>query len=199
MKRFFDPDNVLWQTVSSFYDLVMLSLCWILCCLPVLTIIPSTIALYDSVARCVRGGDGGMFRRFFRTFRNELGRGILLTIEWGILIAVMVVGYLIVVQGESGLLWILYLCALAIPAAVLCWIIVLESRFVYSLGTLHRNAMIFTFGYLPRTAAMLAILVAGAAVLLWMPVLIVAVPGLVANFQSAFAEKVLKHYMPEEE
>ena len=63
----------------------MLSCCWVLCCVPVGTIGAACIALYDATAHCVRGGEGGMYRRFFRTFKNELGRGFLLTLFWAVI------------------------------------------------------------------------------------------------------------------
>ena len=55
MKNFNDHENIIWRGFERFYDLVMLSLCWLLCSLPVVTVIPASIALYDCMARCVCG------------------------------------------------------------------------------------------------------------------------------------------------
>ena len=59
-----------------------LSVMWILCCLPVLTIMPACIALYDSVVNCLHGDEPSPIRRFFSTLRRELIRGIGLTVLW---------------------------------------------------------------------------------------------------------------------
>ena len=199
MKNFNDHENIIWRGFERFYDMVMLSLCWLLCSLPVVTVIPASIALYDCMARCVCGGEGGMLGRFFRTFKNELGRGILLSLFWGLLIGVLLFGYEYGVAQVSDMIHILYLCAAAILLAVLCWVVAIESRFVYGIGMLHRNALIFTFGYLPNTLVITASLLLGIAALWFAPFLVFVVPGLVANLQHRAVEKVLRKYMPKEE
>ena len=203
LKRFFDSNNIIWRTFNKFSDLMMLSLCWLLCCIGVVTIGASSIALYDAVSRCVRGDEGNMFRRFFRTFKNELGRGILLTVLWGLLCAALYIGYLYLYQAgvtSTGyaMISILYFFALFLPLAVLCWVISIESRFAYSFGQLHRTAFIFAFGYLPKTIPVVALLAAAIIVLLNLPFLVFIIPGLMTYFQSHFIEKVFVKYMPSE-
>ena len=73
-----------------------LSLFWLLCCLPVVTFFPACVALYDSVVHCVHGDEPGAFGRFFATLKDELLRGILVSVLWLVLIAVFVLGFQIV-------------------------------------------------------------------------------------------------------
>ena len=53
----FNPQNRFWQTLDHFADLLILSLLWLVCSLPLITAGAASAALYDAVARCVRGGE----------------------------------------------------------------------------------------------------------------------------------------------
>lgn len=198
MKQNEQSENIIWRGFGRLSDWFLVSICWLLCCVPVVTIVPACIALYDTVARCIRGEEAGLFSRFFRTFKNELGRGILLTALWAALCLFIAMGYLILYNAESAFS-LVYLGSLFIPLGVLCWVVALESRFVYGFGTLHKNAFIFTFAYLPQTLAIVAVLVVGIVVLLLFPPIVIVLPGIAANLQSVFIEKVMTRYMPKEE
>ncbi|MBO5129959.1 MAG: YesL family protein [Oscillospiraceae bacterium] len=203
MRSFFNPDNFLWRWFGKLADYVMLSCVWILCCIPMVTIGASCIALYDATAHCVRGNEGGTYKRFFRTFKRELGRGIVMTIFWAVLCWLLNAGYQVVSQlADTGNVWavlsIVYFCTLFIPLGTACWAVALESRFTYSFGDLHRNAFIFTFAHLPHTFAMAALLVLAINVCINLFPLIMVIPGLLTYLQSFFAERVMKKYMPSE-
>ena len=82
-------DNPLQKAVSvklrrisgaSLTDILALSVLWLLCSIPVLTLGAATTALYDSVVRCIRYKMPRPYERFFRTFKNELVPGALLTL-----------------------------------------------------------------------------------------------------------------------
>lgn len=201
MKKIFDHTNIFWQAVSHVSDYFILSCCWLLCCLPVITIGSSTIALYDTVAHCFRMGEGDMLKRFFRTFWRELGRGILITVLWAIIGCLLFFSYQILYQmGETSDTWamvsLVYLFALLVPVSILCWVLTTESRFVYSFGQLHKVAIIYTFGYLPKTIAIVALLIAAVIAVLYYPLVIIIVPAVLAHLQSHFIEKVFEKYMP---
>ena len=203
MGRFFNSDNFLWRGFGRLADYFLLSAMWLLCSIPVVTVGAATVALYDTAARCVRGGEGGMARRFFRTFKNELLRGILLTVLWGILGWLLNRGYQVVTQlGAASQTWnivsIVYFCTLFIPLGVACWVVILESRFTNTFAGLHRNAFIFGFGHLPHTVAMVVLLILVLNVCINFFPLVMLLPGMLAYFQSFFAERVLAKYMPEE-
>ena len=68
----FNPENSFWQALDHLADLLILSLLWLVCSLPLVTVGASTAALYDAMARCVRGGEPMPWRRFWQTFRREL-------------------------------------------------------------------------------------------------------------------------------
>ena len=197
-------DNIAFKALSRLGDYIMVSFCFLLCCLPLITIIPSCIALYDTVAHCIRGDEGHMFRRFFGTFKKKLLQGILLTVLWGLLGYILAVGYQILcINGETSNLWaaysIVYLCTLFIPIGTLCWIVALRSRFNYGFLELHKKAFLFTFLYLPHTAIIVAMLIFAIGLFAFLLPLGLILPGALAHAQSIFIEKVFKMQFPEED
>lgn len=204
MKSVFDPDNWLFRGMSRIADYFLVSCCWLLCSLPVVTVGSASIALYDTVAHCIRSGEGHLFRRFFRTFKNELVRGIGLVILWAVICWILNAGYQSLIQlaeGSEGwaMFSIIYDVALLIPLGCLCWVVAVESRFVRTFGDLHRVAFVFTFAYLPNTVIIEALLLVAVTIVLNFPIFVLFIPGITADLQAIFVEKVFKAYMPEEE
>ena len=201
--NFFNPDNWLWRGFGRLADFFILSILWMFCSLPLVTVGAASIALYDTVAHCFRYQEGGMMKRFFRTFKRELGRGILLTVVWAAIGFLFNVSYQIMTQlGDGSTFWtvlsLVYFVILAIPVGVVCWAIGLQSRFTYSFGQLHKNAAMFTLGYLPRTIAIVLIFVLFYNVIINFFFMVIFLPSVMVNLQSLFMEPVFRKYMPEE-
>lgn len=202
--NFFNPDNWLWRGFGRLADFFLLSALWILCSIPVVTIGAASIALYDTVAHCFRYNEGGMVSRFFRTFKRELVRGILLTVVWAVAGYLLNVSYQIMTQlGDGSTFWtilsLVYFVILTIPVGMACWAIGLQSRFTYGFGQLHKNAAMFALGYFPRTIAIVLIFVVFYNVLINIFILVMFLPALMVNLQSMFMEPVFRKYMPAEE
>ena len=144
-----------------------------------------------------------MVGRFFQTFKQELLRGILLTVVWAVVGYLFNVSYQILSQlGEGSSFWsvfsVVYFVLLLIPVGVAIWAVGLESRFAYTVGQLHKNAVMFTLGYLPRTLAIVLIFVVFYNLLINMPFLIMFLPAIMVNLQSMFMEPAFRKFMPEE-
>ncbi len=203
MSTFFNPDNFLWQWMGKLADFVILSCVWVVGCFGVVTIGPSCIALYDVTAHCVRGKEDAMFARFIKTFKRELKPGIMITLFWGIL--AVVIGFAhqyIAMLGMSNPAWnavaIVIFFLLTIPIGILSWTIALQSRFTYTFWGLHRNALLMTFAYLPRTFMIVVLFVIVQNLCIRIPFLLMVLPCLMTTIQSLFIEPVLAKYMPAE-
>lgn len=202
MKSFFSSENWFWKGFGRIADYFIISTMWMVCSVPLITAGTASIALYDTVAHCIRGGELDIARRFFGTFKKELGRGILLTLLWGAVTAVLNVGYQIVTQMGQGTLWqvfgIAYYITLLLPLGIICWLLAIESRFSHKFGELHRTALMVTISHLPQTLAIVAIFVAALNVCRNFPFFLMFVPAIMAHIQSIFIEKVFQKYTPEE-
>ena len=189
---------------SKIGDFFCLSIVWALCCLPVLTVIPACIALYDSVAHCVRGEEEGAVGRFFRTLKSELLRGLLLSalcLATGFL---LIKGYqILTIMGKANdtlaSYSLLYLCSMIIPVGILIWLIPVESRFEHSFSGLLKASAVYAISHLPTTVMLAVLFGATAALLFFFPVLIVLMPAITVTIQSWFIERVFQKYIPQEE
>ena len=78
MNKIFRSDNPFWMGMGSIFDIFVLNLLWLLCCLPIVTIGPSTTALFYAMMSLVRGEGGYVSHDFFHSFRQNLKQGIFL-------------------------------------------------------------------------------------------------------------------------
>ena len=197
-------ENRILYWASKIGDFFSLSILWVLCCLPVLTVIPASIALYDSVAHCVRGEEEGSVGRFFRTLKAELLRGLLLSALCLVTGFLLIKGYQILsIMGQANDTLadysVLYLCSMAIPVGILTWMIPVESRFEHSFFGLLRASGIYAITHLPTTVMLMLLFGATAALLFFFPVLIVLVPAITVTVQSWFIERAFQKYIPKED
>lgn len=201
-------ENFLWRWFSKIGDFLGLSLIWLLLCIPVLTIAPASISLYDAIVHCVHGDEEGTIRRFFSTFRKELLRGLGLSVLWLVIFGALGCGYWIFfsmgAQNEGkdfyDLYSLVYLGTMLIPLGILTWVTPVQARFKHSFLSLHKTAAIYAITHLPTTLLLwVIILIAAALVYFLSPVLLVLLPGIVVTVQSWLIEKVFKKYIIEEE
>lgn len=204
MNRFFNPDNFLWRGFARLADFIFLSCCFFLCSIPLVTIPAAAIALYDAVAHCLYGDEGHPYGRFFRTFKSEFLRGVGIALVWSVLVFLLSIGYQILYQRALAdtalaIYATIYYFSLFIPVAIFCWLIPVESRFVYKFAQLHKMALYFTFTHLPSTVAVVALGLVTFEICVNMPFMLILLPGFCAYFQSLFIERVFKKYIPAEE
>ena len=76
----FNPENSIWRVTGKLVDLMLLSVFWLACSLPVVTLGPASAALYHTVVQCIRGNRRDSWTLFFRTFRDNLKVGVLTTL-----------------------------------------------------------------------------------------------------------------------
>lgn len=157
---FFDMDKPFWRWVGKVPEIIALSFFWYICCIPVITIIPASCALFDAVSRNMMMDDKGSFRRFFRTFWRELKQGIPLTLFWLVIALVAFYGDQILIANAAvnstfGIFSLVFRIMLLMMAGFLAWMIPLQSRYQHKFIGLHINALRFFLGRLPGTGGML--------------------------------------------
>lgn len=203
MNHFTDNQNFFWRWSSKIGTFFGLSIFWILLCIPVITAVPASIALFDSVAHCVHKEEDGPFRWFFRTLKKELLKGIGINAVWLVFGFTLIYGYSILYQiglenQVAAIYSLVYLGTMLIPVAVLAWLIPIESRFEHGFFSLHKTAAIFALAHLPTTVLMLALTAVGIVVTVAFPAFILLMPAIVVTIQCWFVEKVFAKYIPDE-
>lgn len=204
-KGLFDMDRPLWRWLGKIPEMIGLSLCWYICCLPIITIIPASCALFDAVSRNLMMDDKGCFKRFFRSFLRELKQGIPLTLFWLLLGFIAIYGSLILramaVAGTGkfyAAFYLFYCIMLVLTFAYLAWLVALQSRYNQKFIGLHINALRFFFGRLFGTLGLLFsfILVIAICMIRYTSFLIVLAPALVAVLHCRPVEKAFRIAFP---
>ena len=202
-RNLFKPDSALLVTMSRITDCIFLSLFWMLCCIPVVTVGASFAALYDASYRAFRKNERNAWQRFFAVFRDNWKAGILPTVVflaagWGLLKGVITLWNLAVAGTLS---WMLF-AALAFVAVVLLGMISILfpmlSRFENSFGALLKNTVFLAMANLPRTAILGVINAAALFLCARLVAPLFILPSLAALFGSYAIEPMFAPYMNDE-
>ena len=71
-RSLFDPNSAFFRGMERVWTLVVLNVLWVLCSLPVVTIGPSTAALYQVLGKVIQGGGQPHGEKIFRRMAGEL-------------------------------------------------------------------------------------------------------------------------------
>ena len=158
-QNFFNSENPVFRFTGRVLDILVLSVMWVVCSLPIVTIGPASAALYYSCVKCLRYKEGGAYRSFLSAFKLNLKPGIGVTVVLLVLAVVLDAGYVFFTMaagtGEQlwGILRITYLVVLLLPMAVLTCAFPLLSRFTCTVGGVLSTSLQLTFRHLPRLIA----------------------------------------------
>ena len=202
-RNLFNPDNALMITMSQVTDCIFLSLFWVLCSFPLITVGASSAALYDAVYYGLRKGDKHSWGRFFRSFWSNLKSGILpsivyMTVFWGGAWGLIQV-WNASVYGEIsfGLFSAAAFIALLL-LGILSVMFPLLSRFENSFAALLRNTVLLSLANLPRTLGLGLINAIAIALCVKFIFPLFFLPALAHLFSTWLLEPVFKPYMPQE-
>lgn len=192
-----NSDSLIFRIGNKVFDVIVVSLLWFVCCIPVITAGASTTALYDTVFRNIRQNRGYCYKGFFKCFKDNFKNTVQASIIFAILTVVSMWDISLALSGGSVIsgyqitffiLWIL-----AMTWAI--WTFALTARFENNWKNTLKNGFLMFFAHLPVTLGM-AVIFALSAMLVWdIPVLIVVLPvgGMLLN--SFMLEKVFKRYI----
>lgn len=198
--RFFNGENPFWKEMGRVYDAFVLNLLWMLCCLPVFTVGPATIAFYYAMIALVREEEGYVSKDFFRSFKRNFKQGV-----WVGLLLMAVGGFLaldIVIARRSGtgiftFFMVFFFILLVFWSFVTLYTFPILAKFEKS----TRDALIWAFALsvqnLPKTLLMLLVLALGLWACHLLPGLVFIVFGLECLFQSRRFAAIFRPWLPE--
>ena len=211
MRDFFNFDNAFFRALSRVADLIILNIAFILCSIPIFTIGASMTAMYYVTLKMAENEEGYVLRTFWKSFRQNFKQATLIWL--GMLAAgcVLILDVLILNGAGSSfakIFLILIFATIIVYSMVLLYVFPLLSRFENKILTTVRNAFIISLADLPRTLAMLIIIVAAVLLTLWngytfwygLLVWILCGFSAIAYLNSwLFFRKIFKKYTPQEE
>lgn len=87
---------------------MLLSVLWLIGCVPVFTIGASTVALYYVAMKMVRDEEEGIVRRFFRAFRENFRQSIPVTLILFLFIGVLAADFHILGRSKQKIHSLMY-------------------------------------------------------------------------------------------
>lgn len=200
-RNIFGFDGSFTNICDKIFDVMALGFLWILCSIPIVTIGASTSALYYTMVKCVKNGNGYIAREFFRSFRLNLISGCFI---WILVVAATFAMHLnigILMKETDGYVGLFFICVYALTSvwilAFACYVFPALARFDMSSGWLIKLAMYMTVRYFGTTLALLLVLACTGAIIWRFPILVIFAPGPVIFLMSEFLERVLKKHEPD--
>lgn len=126
------------------FDLMVLNILWLLCCLPVFTFGPASSALARVMITLVRGGSEAVAKNFFIAFRRDFGRAVVLGLIGLLGLAIAVSDILFALSLSGGMKILFLIVAVLVSSLVfsyLAYIFALHAFFENSIAGQIRNAL----------------------------------------------------------
>ena len=200
LRRIFDVSNPFWTFIGRLVDAFLLRLCWLICCVPVVTFGASTTALYAAMMKDVADEDAHYIRAFFRSFKQNLGQGIVLGLIYMVTAAILAYAVFLFrqVQGDGGTFFTIA------EAAAIAFMFLWAFTFVYAFPLLGRfyntiphilqNALFLAFknfGWTVLMVLVIAIYVIALTVFEFWPLLMIGY-GIVALIHAYILNHVFQ-------
>ena len=198
-KKVFDAENPFWKGMGRIFDVFQLNLLWLLCCIPIVTIGPSTAAFYSSMIGLIRGEEGYLSHDFFgafkRNFRRNLAVGLVMTLL-GAFLAVDVY-----IAHKSGLgIYTFLMVFFAVIFLLWCFVALYLYPILAVVDLDWKGALLLAFTlsirHIGQTLMMLFVTVLALWVCHLLPGLIFIAFGMVCEFESTLFAVILKPWLP---
>lgn len=192
------------QGLYKIANMILVSLIWILFCIPVFTAGASTVALYYTVQKNIKNSRGNSWNCFWQSFKENFKQSSVITLIFIAIAAVLLTDISIIntlsgmgkIAGYGRIFFYVVLVVLCIYAF---WVYVYIARFQNTTKQVMKNAMVLAVVHFPVTVGVTAV-GAFSVFLIWLvPVVICIMPATSVLMMSFLTEKVLRLYMTEED
>ena len=201
MDDLFNLDAPIWSWMSELADIVILTLLWWMCCIPIITIGASTTAFYYVMGKKVRKENAYVAKDFFKSFKQNFKQSIPLTVIMIIAVVSMSLYGLMTIEGLllqiDSLKWIMPLTVIfsfeVINVFTYLWAIL--SRFDMKTKVIVKTALVLTHKHLLTTIINTVIfIISGFLVLRFLPI-IVFIPGIIMTLNSFLMQNLFSRYI----
>ena len=202
MKEFFSFEGPLISFLDKCGRVVILSVLWTFCSLPLITLGASSTALYYSITKTVRKDRSSSVKEFFKSFRRSFKRSLPFTLLLILCAAVLYVDIVVWSVKKTRLAFVSMNVCIVLAALLIAFsgfLFPVISRFILGFKETLKFAAFLTFRHLPVSLVLIVlafILAAGT----WSFILnLLYLPGVLCLIASAMIEKILKNYIPKPE
>lgn len=202
-RRLFDFDGNFYTYTGKIFDLIVVSVYWLLGCIPVITIGASFSALYAAVTKSVRHDRDSISKQFWHAYKQNLLPSIPLTLIYGGVIFAMLLN-IGILDAKTDSLWglffiVLYAFTIVFFIVSACYVFPALSRFAMPTGWLVKLSFYMAVRHLPISILLFLLFAVSYLALLYQMALFLLIPGIVSFAASAMIEPLLERHVPKEE
>jgi uncharacterized membrane protein YesL len=188
-------DTRVYRWLDTATDFFLLNLIWLAVCLPVVTIFPSTAAMFGVVRDWVRGKEGSLTRTFITRFRENLGQSLLVGAIWTVFGVALFLDFLVANQlsywAEIILKSVLLLVS-TLYAFGSVYLFPVMVHYETDWKTVIKNSLLISIVRLPTTLVCLVFLVAMVGLTVVVPFLVVITGSITAYVVCRLCERVFR-------
>lgn len=204
MRGLLSYDGALSRTLSKITDCMCLSVMWLICCIPLVTVGAATTALYYTVNKAVRYDRSGVWHSYWQSFRSNFrqatGIWLVLVLLYGVLVTSAICSYLLYMSGSiSKSIWIILLVLLAVVTLWANYLFPYLARFNNATKQLMKNCGWIAVENFLWSILLLVISVAVVVGILLMPMGLFGLPAGGMLVSSYILERVFRKYMSTED
>ena len=200
----FNFDNKLFVALGKVVDCAILSVLWLVCCLPVITIGVSSTALYYTVHKSIRGNRGYTTKNFFHAFKDNFKPA---TLSWIVTLAVQIIlamdAYItwqVLQTGNNmGAIFYFFLILIAFSIGWVIYTFAYIARFENTVKITLKNAILMELRHLPWSLLIIILLLL-AIFLTWLiPIFVFLMPACTVLIFDLILERIFRMYMSPED
>lgn len=201
----FSYDGKIYKFLVKFWNVVWISVLWIVCSLPIVTIGASSCAAYYAMVKSVRKGEDNVTRDFFKSFKQNLKQGILMSIIYLVISFGFTFATIFYYRGSGdfnlGMRWLFYILILVL-LCTMAYAFTMLSRFGVSTWHAITYPIALSLMHLKNSIGLIVFRAAAIIVLywsfntFWFAILILMMPGFLCFLDTFMIEPVLKKYEP---
>lgn len=200
---FFSYDGIFYEVCEKLFDMLAVSIYWLIGCIPIVTIGASFTALYYTASHSIRCDIKTVTAAFWGSYRRNFAEGlkIWLAVFAGMFVFLLNIGILDAKMSNNvgiGFMVFYGICFAAV-LAMACYAFPALSRFDEPAGWIVKVSLYMMVRHFPVTLLLLAILAGCYAAVFFFPFLVIILPGFAASMSTFLIEPILKKHMPEEE
>ncbi len=167
--KFFSIDSPIYKFMSTLTGMVLLNLCWIIGCIPIVTAGVSTVAAYDVGLRMVSNEEGYIVKQYLKAFKANLKQGIPLGLITAVCAYAVYLDFEIFskVPNASIFLLMIGMLSAAIFYCSLLYAYPLTARYENKLMMMLKNSFRISTRYFVRTLLLTLLLALELGAFLW--------------------------------
>lgn len=183
-------ENIFLQILNIFANFVLLNALWIIFCIPIITIFPSTSALFSVTRTWFKEGiDFGLISLFFKSFKRNFIKSFLIGIMWTVAALILYIDFSILFQVEfigKYVVFILLVFSLIIFTFISLYIFfIITSNQSLSIMKVIKHSLILSVSNLLHTILSLIIIILLLVLIYQFPILLI-IFGSMTSFVLTF-------------